>query len=34
LLAVLQHARAWVADEDPMALVDHLLGREQVDEAA
>jgi hypothetical protein len=27
LIAVLQHARAWVVDQDPMALVDHLLGR-------
>lgn len=31
---MLQHARAWVADEDPKALVDHLLSREQVDKAA
>ena len=34
LMAVLQHARAWVADEDPMALVDHLLGRQRADRAA
>jgi len=34
LLAVLQHARAWVANEDPKVLVDHLLGRQQVDKAA
>jgi hypothetical protein len=27
LMAVLQHAKAWVANEDPMTLVDHLLGR-------
>lgn len=29
LMAVLQHARAWVADEDPAALVDYLLGRQE-----
>jgi hypothetical protein len=31
LMAVLQHAKAWVADKDPKALVDHLLGRAQHD---
>jgi hypothetical protein len=29
LIALLQHARAWTAGEDPRALLDHLLGREE-----
>ena len=27
LIAILQHAKTWVADEDARALVDELLGR-------
>jgi hypothetical protein len=29
LIALLQHGLAWVQNEDPMSLVDHLLGRRQ-----
>jgi hypothetical protein len=34
LMAVLQHAKAWVANGDPTALVDHLLGRTREQPAA
>jgi len=34
LIAVLQHGKAWVAEENADALVDHLLGRDQVRLAA
>ena len=34
LIAVLQHARAWVAQEDADALVDRLLGRQDQQVAA
>lgn len=34
LIAILQHAKAWVAQEDAGALVDHLLGKSELAQAA